>query len=324
MYRTLTTIAFLLLSMVAQGQNVLALVIGSVTDSSGNPVAGHPVTLTATPTPGTSGVAITAQLITSANGYFGDSLLLPGVTGTLVLSTADCNGATLSNTFSYSPNSGSVMTVNSPFVLCAGGSGGGGGAPLTCDALFLPDSNQVLAGLVHLVNACTSTYTGPAATTTTNYAWTFGDGGTATGAYPNHYYSAPGTYGVCVTMATTTSNGYGCTDTYCDSITIDSTGFMVFKTQAGFTLQVIDASQLRTAEFPALELRLSPNPASSGTPITWSSNASVDEAELLDLQGSVLRTGTSSLATEGLPAGIYVVRARTPWGPIAQRIVLTH
>lgn len=312
----------LLASATAQGQNVLALVIGSVTDSTGNPVAGHPVTLTATPTPGTAGVAITAQLITSANGYFGDSLMLPGVTGTLVLSTADCNGATLSNTFSYSPNSGSVMTVNSPFVLCT--SGGGGGPALTCDALFILDSNQVLAGLVHLVNACTSTYTGPAATTTTNYAWTFGDGGTATGAYPNHFYTAPGTYGVCVTMASTTSNGYSCTDTYCDSITIDSTGFMVFKTQAGFTLQVIDASQLRTAEFPALELHLSPNPASSGTLITWSSNATVDEAELLDLQGSVLRTGTSSLATEGLPAGIYLVRARTPWGPIAQRIVLTH
>jgi hypothetical protein len=99
---------------------------------------------------------------------------------------------------------------------------------------------------------------------------------------------------------------------------------MVFKTHAGFSLQVIDASQLRTAEFPALQLHLNPNPASSGTPITWSSNVAVDEAELLDLQGRVLRTGNSSLATEGLPAGIYVVRAGTPWGPISQRIVLTH
>ncbi|MFZ9778497.1 MAG: carboxypeptidase-like regulatory domain-containing protein, partial [Schleiferiaceae bacterium] len=135
MNKRLFTLLFVLAGFTSGAQNVLALVIGSVTDSSGNPVAGHPVTLTATPTPGTAGVAITAQLITSANGYFGDSLLLPGVTGTLVLSTADCNGATLSNTFSYSPNSGSVMTVNSPFVLCAAGSGGGGGTPLTCDAL---------------------------------------------------------------------------------------------------------------------------------------------------------------------------------------------
>jgi len=305
------------------GQNSVALIIGSVTDSTGNPVAGHSVTVTAAPAPGTAGIVITHQLITSASGYYGDSLMLPGVVGTVVITTLDCNGATLSNTFSYSPNTGSVMTINCPFVLCTAGSGGGGGGtPLTCDALFIPDSNQVLPGLVHLVNACTTSYTGPAATTNTAYAWTFGDGGTATGAYPSHYYTASGSYYVCVTMVSTTSNGYSCTDTYCDSITIDSTGFMVFKNQAGFTLQVIDASQLTSTEFPAVQLHLLPNPAQRGTPITWASNASVERAELTDLQGRVLRTGTSSLPTEGLPAGMYLVRAVTSWGPIAQHVVL--
>lgn len=320
MKKFLVVLVLTLTGLSAQGQNVLALIVGAVTDSIGNPISGHSVTLSATPTPGTAGVAITKQLATNASGYYSDSLLLPGVTGTLVLATTDCNGTTLSSTYSYSPNSGSVMAINCPFVLCT--AGGGGGPALTCDALFVPDSNQVLAGLVHLVNACTTTYTGPAATTTTAYAWTFGDGGTATGAYPNHFYTAPGTYAVCVTMSSTTSNGATCTDTFCDSITIDSTGFMVFKTSAGFTLQVIDASQLRSAEYPALQLHLAPNPAPRGTPIIWSSNAAVEYAELTDLHGRVVRTGTSSLATEGLPAGIYLVRATTTWGPVAQRVVL--
>jgi len=47
--------------------------------------------------------------------------MLPGVVGTVVITTLDCNGATLSNTFSYSPNTGSVMTINCPFVLCTAG-----------------------------------------------------------------------------------------------------------------------------------------------------------------------------------------------------------
>ncbi|MEY4478939.1 MAG: hypothetical protein RL276_1244 [Bacteroidota bacterium] len=304
-------------------QTPIAMLMGSVTDSSGAPVANQLVTLTATPTPGTAGSTLSLTYTTSASGIFGDSLQLPSVMGTVVVSTLNCNGLPISSTFNYSPNTGSVMTWNCTFVLCsAGGGGGGGGTPLTCNALFVPDSNQVNPGLVHLVNACSTTYSGPAATTTTAYAWSFGDGGTATGAYPSHFYSAPGTYGVCVTMASTTSNGFTCTDTFCDSITIDSTGFLVFKNQAGFTLQVIDASQLTSIEYPELALHVLPNPAGRGTRLTWASNAAVERVELSDLQGRVLCTGTAHLDTEGLPAGTYVLQATTPWGPVSQRVVL--
>ena len=304
-------------------QTPIAMLMGSVTDSSGAPVANQLVTLTATPTPGTAGSPLSLTYTTSASGFFGDSLQLPSIMGTVVVSTLNCNGLPISSTFNYSPNTGSVMTWNCTFVLCsAGGGGGGGGTPLTCNALFVPDSNQVNPGLVHLVNACSTTYSGPAATTTTAYAWSFGDGGTATGAYPSHFYSAPGTYGVCVTMASTTSNGFTCTDTYCDSITIDSTGFLVFKNQAGFTLQVIDASQLTSIEYPELALHVLPNPAARGTRLTWASNAAVERVELSDLQGRALCTGTAHLDTDGLPAGTYILQATTPWGPVSQRVVL--
>jgi hypothetical protein len=288
-------------------QTPIAVLMGSVTDSSGAPVANQLVTLTATPTPGTAGSPLSLTYTTSSSGFFGDSLQLPSVMGTVVVSTLNCNG----------------LPISSTFVLCsAGGGGGGGGTPLTCNALFVPDSNQVNPGLVHLVNACSTSYSGPAATTTTAYAWSFGDGGTATGAYPSHFYSAPGTYGVCVTMASTTSNGFTCTDTYCDSITIDSTGFLVFKNQAGWTLQVIDASQLTSIEYPELALHVLPNPAARGTRLTWASNAAVERVELSDLQGRVLCTGTAHLDTDGLPAGTYILQATTPWGPVSQRVVL--
>jgi PKD repeat protein len=49
----------------------------------------------------------------------------------------------------------------------------------------------------------------------TSHYWTFGDGGTSTGAYPTHTYSAPGTYTVCYIGTT------GCmADTVCQQVTV--------------------------------------------------------------------------------------------------------
>lgn len=52
------------------------------------------------------------------------------------------------------------------------------------------------------------------------WAWSFGDGATATGASPTHTYSSNGMYLVCLTIQTTN----GCSDTYCDTIDISCIG----------------------------------------------------------------------------------------------------
>lgn len=46
--------------------------------------------------------------------------------------------------------------------------------------------------------------------------WDFGDGDTSVLRSPHHTYANPGTYHVCLTMTTVN----GCTDTWCDSVTI--------------------------------------------------------------------------------------------------------
>lgn len=318
--KQLIALVFSVSGLITNAQSTVGLLFGNVTDSSGSPVANHVVTVSAAPAPGTSGIAFTNTYTTSSSGFFGDSLLLPGVIGTVVVSTTDCNGATLSNTFSYSPNTGSVLTINSPFVLCANGSGSG--TALSCNALFYPDSNQAAAGMVYLVNASSVAYSGPAATTSTAYAWDFGDGGTATGPFPSHFYSAPGSFYVCLTAATTTSNGLTCTDTYCDSLTIDSTGFLVFKTGSGWTLQVIDASQLHAAEFAPLRIDVVPNPAPRGSTLRCRTVGSIDRLELIDMNGRVVRTGKSEIPTSGLQSGVYLLRASSPQGIASQRVIL--
>jgi hypothetical protein len=318
--KQLIALLFTVSSLITSANRVVGLLFGIVTDSTGAPVANHVVTVTAAPAPGTSGIAFTNTYTTSSSGFFGDSLLLPGVVGSVVVSTIDCNGATLSNTFSYSPNTGSALTINSPFTLCANGSGSG--TALSCNALFYPDSNQAVAGMVYLVNASSVTYSGPAATTNTAYAWDFGDGTTATGPLPSHFYSASGSFYVCLAAATTTSNGLTCTDTYCDTLTIDSTGFLVFKTGSGWTLQVIDASQLNTAEFASLRIEVVPNPAPRGSTLRCSASTPFDRLELIDLSGRVVRTSALDMPTSGLPSGVYLLRALSPQGSTSQRVVL--
>ncbi len=56
----------------------------------------------------------------------------------------------------------------------------------------------------------------------TNYTshWNFGDGNSSTVRNPNHTYTAPGTYQVCLTISVPQSNGTACTNTYCASVTV--------------------------------------------------------------------------------------------------------
>ncbi len=55
------------------------------------------------------------------------------------------------------------------------------------------------------------------------FAWNFGDGDTSTARDPHHTYAAPGAYNACLTVTNTDSAGVViCTETWCDSIHIDS------------------------------------------------------------------------------------------------------
>lgn len=52
---------------------------------------------------------------------------------------------------------------------------------------------------------------------TATYNWSFGDGSGSTVRFPQHTYSTPGTYTVCLTV-----NDNGCTDHYCSSLLVDT------------------------------------------------------------------------------------------------------
>src|SRR4030095_1778672 len=73
-----------------------------------------------------------------------------------------------------------------------------------CNALF--EYEQIQNTLtIHFINQSTSEHD------IISYSWNFGDGHTGDGQNPNHTYSEPGTYEVCLTI----HDNVGCEDTYC-------------------------------------------------------------------------------------------------------------
>ncbi len=83
------------------------------------------------------------------------------------------------------------------------------GAAQACNADFIIYQDSVTPGLYHTNNLSTSN-------ANPSYFWSFGDGTTSTLQSPDHTYSAPGTYSVCLTI----SDQGNCTDTKCDVVTV--------------------------------------------------------------------------------------------------------
>lgn len=75
-------------------------------------------------------------------------------------------------------------------------------------------NSQVSNCSVHFTNASSGT------SSSTTYAWNFGDGQTSNVPNPSHTYTASGTYTVCLTIA---DNGLGniCQDVLCKPVTVD-------------------------------------------------------------------------------------------------------
>ncbi|MCH8319096.1 MAG: PKD domain-containing protein, partial [Bacteroidetes bacterium] len=71
------------------------------------------------------------------------------------------------------------------------------------------------------------------------YAWDFGDGaGTSTLQTPSYTYGIAGTYQVCLTI----DDGFGCTDTYCDSVTVPEVASSCFYTQPQICVVTVDSA----------------------------------------------------------------------------------
>ena len=150
-----------------------------------------------------------------------------------------------------------------------------------------------------------------------SYSWSFGDGGTSAYTLPFWTYEENGPYEVCLTV---TDLNAGCSETYCDSVSVDEFGILVGAglPLTGFTINVIDGgesnetSSLDDGTSVQTAISLYPNPTGEttfvdGIPLSTSWNGSIFSST-----GSTAKTlsgvGPSKVSVEGLIPGLYVLK----------------
>jgi hypothetical protein len=340
--KKLYSLVFTLSSIWAFGQGTPGIVNGSVVDSSGNGVSNYPVHIIDS---NSNGGINTFILLTDVNGMFNDTLQL-GTVGSLTISVFDsCSNTHQSVSIPYSPNAiGGVIVVTQSFVICgsnsgsgggnggggsggggSGGGGSGGGTTLGCKAAYMFDTVLTTLGQVVVYNTSTvdSTYSQSGSV---SYLWDFGDGTSDTGQFPTHVYTQAGTYALCVTVIAVGQNANmvsTCTDTYCDTLTVDSTGAISYK-NVNVVLNVYSPEQMNVEENNNQYVSLYPNP-SHGSALLELEHESL--ILIYSMEGKLIRQWKSEGGKELLPVlapGTYFVRIKDQSSSQILRWLITH
>jgi PKD repeat protein len=160
-----------------------------------------------------------------------------------------------------------------------------GGNPFqgNCTAGFLIFPGPANGGMINIVNTSQGNFV--------YYTWDFGNGIISNSANPFITYNASGTYPICLTILDSMS---GCTDTFCDTITIDSLGMVTRSLLNGnIGVRVSSTAQPNNllsiqAENKTAEIMIAPNPSNGLITLSNLKMEGVIWAEVIDLSGKVV------------------------------------
>ena len=140
-----------------------------------------------------------------------------------------------------------------------------------------------------------------------SYLWSFGDGTTSTQQYPFHQYAVPGQYVICLTV-TSTSGTTTCSDSYCDSSSVQ-------RMAAGFQMSQVNVIPLAVTGIKQAELLTQlnayPNPIADELTIeATTKDGSKLNYSLIDALGRVVLQGNienskAIINTSSLEKGFY-------------------
>lgn len=145
-----------------------------------------------------------------------------------------------------------------------------------------------------------------------SYLWNFGDGTSSTQQYPFHQYSVPGQYVICLTVTATYSTALGglttCSDTYCDSSSVQ-------RMAAGFQMSQVNVIPFSVTGIKQTEkeigLKAFPNPIADELTIeAITTNDNQLTFVLVDALGRTISTGNINnskaiINTSNLEKGFY-------------------
>jgi len=176
-----------------------------------------------------------------------------------------------------------------------------------CTAGYLVFPGQPNAGMTNIVNTSQGN--------NLIYNWDFGNGQTATGSTPFVTFSNSGTYLVCLSIEDTVS---GCTDTFCDTLFVDSLGFVSRSPLNGNVAVRVSVGPMPmnvTAIAESVvhsQIAVYPNPGSGLLNVSDTETGSV--IEVFNIQGQRVfstqsRGGNITLDLTNLPSGSYQLRS---------------
>lgn len=129
-----------------------------------------------------------------------------GTVGIADVAIIDCNGSSINQTITFTPN---TITLTANFTYCANGGGGGSGCLLNLSPINVGSNGNLMIS---------ANLTGGVSPNT--YLWDMGDGTTYSTQAVNHTYATSGTYGICVVGFDAT----GCMDSLCFAVTVGGSG----------------------------------------------------------------------------------------------------
>lgn len=156
--------------------------------------------------------------------------------------------------------------------------------------------------------------------TNLNFSWDFGDGSPlVSGAYPSHQYASTGTYIVCLTV----SDFFGCSDTYCDTLNVDSLGNIIYRSSSsGFVLNIYSPATVTSGidDITPTNAQLFPNPAHSTVTVKWSAAVSNELSyKVVSVDGRTVLNGSltrdvNSIEVATLSPGFYLLQVQSANG----------
>ena len=143
-----------------------------------------------------------------------------------------------------------------------------------CRAKFTP--MQLSAGGVYLVDSTTGK--------NLKYKWYFGDGDSSSTKLPTHTYVSAGKYNVCLYIEDTI---VPCSDYFCDTITVDSTGIL----RNSWVLKVVESMPvLNTKITDELEIiKVYPNPNNGVFIVDLGEKTKLTSMRITDLRGRLIQ-----------------------------------
>jgi plastocyanin len=161
-------------------------------------------------------------------------------------------------------------------------------------------------------NGTAITYEDQTTGNVTNWLWGFGDGNVSTEQHPTHTYDADGVYHVCLLVQDTINN---CNDVYCIDQEVGTVGTMQPATRQ--------------------ELKIFPNPASTSVR-EWVLEGWQQEdmwqalkivlrninGQIVEVQQDEVKEQVVLSVAQGLPAGVYLLEARSEEGVYIGRVVV--